>query len=208
MALQPTWGGEPLEARTGSPGRDDGDLVRRAQGGEEAARDELARRSRRSAYSLALQLLGDPEDALDVAQDALMRFFAHLGRLDPERPWRPWLLAIVRNRCRDLLRRHRGRSEQPLEAAPAERIVDPGPGPAASLEHQELRLAVWRALGELSEAQREILVLRDYQDLTYEEIARVLGVPMGTVMSRLHRARKALAGRLTSKPTHTDPKTP
>jgi RNA polymerase sigma-70 factor, ECF subfamily len=178
-----------------SPGRPeaatDGELVRRAVAdpgpGRGEARDELARRLRRPAYTLAYQLLGDREDALDVAQDALVRFFERLSRVDPERPVGPWLFAIVRNRTRDLLRRRKLRRTEPLTE-----LRDPHPGPVDDALRHELRRQVWEGLAALPADQREILVLRDYQDLSYRDIAATLGVPVGTVMSRLHRARRAL----------------
>jgi RNA polymerase sigma-70 factor (ECF subfamily) len=106
----------------------------------------------------------------------------------------------VRNRARDLLRRRRVRRHEPLEAPPGEpplrEIVDRSSGPEDLASRAELARRLWEALGELTDAQREILVLRDYQDLRYEEIAEVLEVPLGTVMSRLHRARRALRERV------------
>lgn len=171
------------------------ELVALARAGRAAAREELARRCRHAAYLLALQLLRDPDDAVDVAQDAVLRFFTNLDRYDPSRPLRPWLFAIVRNRARDLGRRRRARPTEPLDGPFGEvrpEVIDTSPGPEEKTARHELRERVWRALTTLPEAHREILVLRDYQDLSYDEIARVLRVPMGTVMSRLHRARKAL----------------
>jgi RNA polymerase sigma-70 factor, ECF subfamily len=171
------------------------ELVARARQGDDAARDELARRCRRPAYLLALQLLRDPDDALDVAQDALLRVFTHLDRFQPGRAVQPWLATIVRNRACDLLRRRQRRPVEPLEGDGGEtrrEVIDHAPGPEATAAERQLQARVWRALGELAEPHREILVLRDYQDLSYEEIAHVLGVPLGTVMSRLHRARRAL----------------
>lgn len=173
----------------------DADLVARTRRGDREAADALARRCRRPAYLLALQLLRDPDDALDVAQDALLRLFTTLHRLEPGRPLRPWLSAIVRNRARDVMRRRRVRRTSPLASDDPETGVEPidlSPGPDDDAERSELKTRIWRALGELPEAQREILVLRDYQDLKYDEIAAVQGVPIGTVMSRLHRARQAL----------------
>jgi RNA polymerase sigma-70 factor (ECF subfamily) len=177
----------------------DAELVERTRRGDAAAADLLARRCRQPAYLLALQLLRDPDDALDVAQDALLRLFTHLDRLQRGRPVRPWLYAIVRNRARDLMR-HRGRRPRAALATDDPEggvvLVDEKPGPEATTHRHEMQVRVWHALGELSEVQREILVLRDYQDLSYQEIAGVLRVPLGTVMSRLHRARKALRERL------------
>jgi RNA polymerase sigma-70 factor (ECF subfamily) len=175
--------------------RGDAELVTLARRGDAAACDELARRCRRPAYLLALQLLRDPDDALDVAQDALLRVFTHLDRFQPGRAIQPWLAAIVRNRARDLVRRRRRRPEEPLERDDGEtrrEVIDRAPGPEAAAAERQLQARVWRALGELADPHREILVLRDYQDLSYDEIAHVLGVPLGTVMSRLHRARRAL----------------
>ncbi len=177
----------------------DPQLVVRAQSGEREAREELARRHGRSAYLLALQLLGNPADAQDVAQEALLGFFAGLRRLDPERPILPWLFTIVRNRARDHWRRQKVRRAESLDAVGeglGRQVVDERADPEADAHRAELRRRVWRALGELPPAKREILVLRDYHDLTYAEIASVLEIPLGTVMSRLHGARKALRAGL------------
>jgi RNA polymerase sigma-70 factor, ECF subfamily len=175
------------------------ELVRRARAGDDAAREELALAHRRAAYLLALQLLGNREDALDATQDALLRFFSTLDRFRPEQPVRPWLYSIVRNRCRDLMRRGRVRRAEPLDAEPERwrpELVDKSADPELDAERGELRRQVFAALGALGREHREILVLRDYQDLSYEEIAKVLHVPRGTVMSRLHRARKALGAAM------------
>jgi RNA polymerase sigma-70 factor (ECF subfamily) len=171
----------------------DTELVLQARSGVEAAREELARRYREPAYLLGLQLTGNREDALDIAQDALLRFFATLDRFQAERPVRPYLLRIVRNRAADLWRRRRIRRAESLDAGELPRqIADDRPEPEESARRAELRRRVWRAVSELAPAKREILVLRDYHDLTYAEIAKVLEIPIGTVMSRLHAARKAL----------------
>lgn len=184
---------EDLEAAT------DRQLVTWTRRGDLAAADLLARRCRQPAYLLALQLMRDPDDALDVAQDALLRFFSTLDRIEKGRPVRPWLYAIVRNRARDLLRRRKVRRHDPIAADDPEagvELVSTAPRPDADAERAELQRRVWRALARLSESHREILVLRDYQDLSYEEIATVLKIAMGTVMSRLHRARRALREEL------------
>ena len=185
----------------------DAELVVRARRGEREAAELLAVRCRRPAYLLALQLLRDPEDALDVAQDALLSLFTTLDRVGAGRPVRPWLLAIVRNRARDLLRRRRIRRHQSLAADDPEagvELVAAAPRPDADAERAELQRRVWRALAALPAAHREVLVLRDYQDLTYDEIAGVLRVPIGTVMSRLHRSRRALRELLLADPAAED----
>lgn len=167
-----------------------------AQRGETAALDELARSCRQQAYVFALQLIGNPDDALDVAQDAMVRFFRSLGRFDSTRPVRPWLLRIVRNLVRDRARRNRIRRTESLEPADDDALrfepTDENPDPEALAERGQLQRLVWECLQELPSGYREVLVLRDYQDLAYAEIASTLNIPRGTVMSRLHRARRLL----------------
>jgi RNA polymerase sigma-70 factor, ECF subfamily len=174
----------------------EGELVQRARSGDSAAMNELAQRFRRPAYLLALQLLGDPDDALDVAQDALLRFFTKLHRFRSELPVKPWLLSIVRNRALDIVRRRKVRRSEPIEQEEGgeyrAELIDRSASPEENMAQRQLSERLWQALGELAAHQREILVLRDYQDLSYAEIAEVLEVPIGTVMSRLHRARASL----------------
>ena len=170
--------------------------VEKAQAGDAQACEELARHCQRQAYLLALQLTGNREDALDLAQDAMIRFFGALGRFDRRRPLKPWLFRIVRNLYKDRLRRQRLRRTEPLEeVAPlaAAQAAGAPPSPEAVASRRELQRVVWEEVQKLPPLFREILVLRDYQDLEYSEIARILRVPRGTVMSRLHRARRRLA---------------
>lgn len=172
----------------------DDTLVVGAQHGQREAREELARRYRRPAFHFAYQLLGNREDALDVAQEAMLRFFTTIKRFESHRPVQPWLFRIVRNGVVDLSRRQKIRRADSLDDP--ESTVEPTAGPERSPERlaqkRELQERLWAAVHRLPEKQREIVVLRDYQDLTYAEIASVLNIPKGTVMSRLHGARKAL----------------
>ncbi len=147
-------------------------------------------------YILALQLMGNRDDALDVVQDSLLRFFTTLHRFDLRRPVRPWLYQIVRNRAVDLHRRRKVRRHDSLDETDEDgrtyEIRDVSVDPERDVAHSQLRARIWQSLEELSPKQREILVLRDYQDLSYTEIAENLNIPIGTVMSRLHGARKRL----------------
>lgn len=174
----------------------DAELIPLARNGQAEACTELVTRHRQAAFLFALQLLGNRDDALDVTQDALLRFVTTLGRFDAGRPIRPWLFRIVRNCARDLMRRHRVRQTESLddhdEDSTPRVVVDPAPDPEAVATRRQLQARVWHALAALSEPHREILVLRDYQDLAYAEIAQALDIPIGTVMSRLHAARRAL----------------
>jgi len=167
-------------------------LVARAREGETEAREELAQEAGRSAYVFALQLTGRPELARDVAQDSLVRLFRQLDRFDDGRPLAPWLFTIVRNQVRDQARREKVRRHGSLDEwleQGHERAASPETDPAALAERADLAGRIWRAVSGLSEAQREIVILRDYHDLSYHQIATVLSIPEGTVMSRLHAAR-------------------
>jgi RNA polymerase sigma-70 factor (ECF subfamily) len=177
------------------------ELVNRARSGDAAAQAELAERHRQALFFLALQLMGNREDAMDVTQEALLRFFTTLNRFDCRRPVRPWLFQIVRNRVVDLYRRKRVRRHESLDATDPDgrsliELVDTTVDPERDAARSELRVRILQALSELSPIQREVLVLRDYQDLSYAEIAETLDIPIGTVMSRLHGARKRLRERL------------
>lgn len=145
------------------------------------------------AHALALQMLGNTDDATDAVQDAFVKALNKPGAYDADAgPLKPWFLRVVRNRCIDLIRRRRP------EDANAPELSDPGPGPEDSLEGEQLNQLLKQALASLSVEQRQIIVLRDYMDLSYAEIADVLEIAGGTVMSRLHRARMALKEELTS----------
>lgn len=192
---------EPAAPPPATTRESDVELVTRARDGDPVAQAELAERHRRALFFLALQLMGNREDAMDVAQEALLRFFKTLHRFDCRRPVRPWLFQIVRNRVVDLYRRKKVRRHDSLDATdhdgnPYLVLKDTSINPEQDASRSELRVRILSALEELSHIQREILVLRDYQDLSYGEIAKTLNIPIGTVMSRLHGARKRLRQKL------------
>jgi RNA polymerase sigma-70 factor (ECF subfamily) len=139
------------------------------------------------AHALAIQILGNSDDAADAVHDAFAKVLARPDAFDVRKgPLKPWFLRVVRNHCLDLVRRrHAG--------GPAtEELVDPALQPDRCLEREQRDEQLHRALAEVSAERRQILVLRDYLDLSYAEIADVLQIAPGTVMSRLHRARLAL----------------
>jgi RNA polymerase sigma-70 factor (ECF subfamily) len=176
--------------------------VRAAQAGDPQAREALARSCRRTAYLFALQLTGHREDAMDLAQDASLRFFASLSRFDANRPVRPWLLQIVRNLVRDRARRLRVRRIQSLEPDPellVPEAVDPSPNPEQNARLGELQRILWMTVCRLPHRYREVIALRDYLGLSYAEISEALRIPRGTVMSRLHRARTRLRDSIRSR---------
>ncbi len=141
----------------------------------------------RGAQALAAQILGNRDEAADAVQDALIRALQQAEAFDERRgALRAWFFGIGRHRCLDLGRRRRD------AAGDVEALPGVGPTPEENAVADEGAARVRAALARLRTAQREVLILRDFNDLDYAEIAIVLGVPKGTVMSRLHRARMAL----------------
>ena len=142
-----------------------------------------------AAYSLARWLSRSPADADDIVQEAMLRAFRAFDGVRGERI-RPWLLAIVRNCFRDHAGRARRLPQAPEQALDQARFDGPDPEEQAADASQRRRLE--RILRRLPEAYREVLVLREVEDMSYREIAEVIGAPIGTVMSRLARARGLL----------------
>ena len=151
-----------------------------------------------SAYNLARHLVRDPDDAEDAVQEAFVRALRHFGGFRGE-SGRAWLLAITRNTCWNQLEKRRARLAQ-TEFDETLHTPEPAtPSPEADLDRAMAADVVRRSLDELPLVFREVLVLRELEDLSYREIAEVTGVPAGTVMSRLARARAHLAEVLLAK---------
>jgi RNA polymerase sigma-70 factor (ECF subfamily) len=174
----------------------DGELVQRAKRGEEAAFGRLVERYQRPAYAVALSVTGRHEDAEDAAQEA---FLVALDRLEecrnPER-FGGWLMTIVRNRSKNLVRREALRETEEVPAGARSRI----PTPDRVAETTELRALLREALVGLPELQRQIVLLHDLEGWKHREIADRLELPCGTVRSHLHFARKALRRALHRVP--------
>ncbi len=148
-----------------------------------------------AAYNLARWLVGNTHDAEDAAQEACLRALTFFDGFHGE-DGRSWLLAIVRNTCYDWLRKHR---QNPIEVSDPDELEtapDRAPDPEAEQLRNADRRLVRQALEELPREYREILLLREVEGMSYQEIARVIGTPIGTVMSRLARARKRLSQTL------------
>lgn len=154
----------------------------------------LVEKYRREAFFHAYHLLGNRADALDACQDAFARAYVGLGRLEELTQFYPWFYRILRNRCLNLLDRRRTseryvRSEAEVESS--QRWNSP-PEPAHRLDQQERQSELQAALASLQPEHREIITLKYLQDRSYAEIAGLLAIPRGTVMSRLYHARLAL----------------
>jgi RNA polymerase sigma-70 factor, ECF subfamily len=169
----------------------DGELVDRARGGDLAAFETLVKRHRDVVYRVAARTVGSG-DAEDVSQDAFLRAFHRLPRFRGEGPFRAWLLRIVQNAALSQQSRRRPEPVESVEpfvetsSAPVERT------PAERLERRERQQRLESKVCLLSPAHRAVLVLRDIEGLTYEEIAEVTETPLGSVKGRLHRARGEL----------------
>jgi RNA polymerase sigma-70 factor (ECF subfamily) len=170
------------------------ELILRCQRGESAAFEPIVTRYMRRAAAFALGWVGNREDALDLSQEAFARSYRALSRFDADRPFYPWFHRILRNLCINYISRSRRKREIPLEDAIPMRSS--GASPQEYAERAELRKLVWDAIALVSEQDREILILREFQDLSYLEIANMLEIPKGTVMSRLHNARRRLRGQI------------
>jgi RNA polymerase sigma-70 factor (ECF subfamily) len=179
---------------------DEVDLVRAAQRGDQGAFAELVRRYQRAVYRVAYALTRNASDADDLAQETFVRAYQALGRFRSGEPLYPWLARIATNLAFSLFRRRRRRPETPLEP-----LVEAGMqwgvdrDPADDVAERERRRHLQEAFGELKPEHQAVLALRVVDELSYEEIASALGVPIGTVMSRLSRARTELKLRLKGK---------
>jgi RNA polymerase sigma-70 factor (ECF subfamily) len=170
--------------------RPDGDWVRRAQAGDRNAFSELVRRHQSSVYRYLFRMLGSRDDALELTQDAFVRAWQALPQWQPEAQFRTWLLRIASNAALDALRRR-----QRVEFVALEESFDapaPGPGPERQAQARQEMQQLEESLRKLTPEHRDILLLREVEELSYEEIGRVLSVSEGTVKSRLARARAAL----------------
>ena len=176
-------------------GGDSAEFVSRLRTGDPRAFEELVRTQQHRVYGLALRMLGNAAEAQDVAQEAFLR--AHRGLADFRGDARlsTWLYSIVSRLCLNRLAGSERRLARHGDETLA-RLADASPRPDQALERGELEEALHRAITELPEERRIVVVLRDVEGLAYEEIAEVLTLPVGTVRSRLHRARLDLKEKL------------
>jgi RNA polymerase sigma-70 factor (ECF subfamily) len=186
-------------------GSSDEELVRRARSGDREAFRELVERYQRKIASLALGMLRDREDALDVVQDTFTKAYQSLDRFKGDSGFYTWVYRIAMNLCID----HQRRDARAPQAFLETRDGDGGEDRLGTLpdarEHgdpyrrardAEIARGVSRAIGELTPEHRAVIILREVEGLSYEEMSQVLDCPKGTVMSRLHYARRQLQERL------------
>jgi len=155
----------------------------------------IVRKYMKDAYLIALGLVGNREDALDLSQEAFVRAYRNMKRFNPNWGFFPWFYQILKNLCINHLRRRRaerGRWLEQLEAHEPTRARGDCFAPDAVAERNETKDRVWAAIGKLDDRHREVIILRHFQHLSYEQIAQALFCNKGTVTSRLYYAHKKL----------------
>ena len=173
--------------------------LRRAVRGDERALETLIGPYLDTTYRLCLRMMGDEQDAADMAQEALVRAWRALGSYKGQSRFSTWLYRVTCNVCLDELRKRkkeRKQSLQEMQEAGVE-LVDPGQTPEMAVEREQTKRELSEAIGQLSQEHRAALVLRDVHGLPYEEIAEILDVNLNTVKSRISRARAALRAILS-----------
>ncbi len=177
---------------------EESELIRRCQNGDKHAYEGLVKRHMKKAYFIALGLLGSSDNAMDLSQEAFVRAFKAIQRLDPQKSFFTWYYCILKNLCFNFLRDQK-RHARPFSDVEEKSIqlatVDPISASHLAEQNETKRL-VWRALNELKVQEREIIILKDFQDFSYKDISVLLHCPIGTVMSRLYNARKSLKTKL------------
>ncbi|MBN1313342.1 MAG: sigma-70 family RNA polymerase sigma factor [Anaerolineae bacterium] len=169
------------------------DLITQAQQGDRQAFGELVRHHREGVVTVVYRLCGDANMAEDAAQEAFIRAWQHLPGYQPRSPFRNWLYRIATNVALDVLRGEKQTVD--VDALP---LAASGPSPEAAVENMERAEYVRQTVLALPPASRAVLVLREYEELSYQEIADTLDIPIGTVMSRLSYARKLMLEALAS----------
>lgn len=173
---------------------EDLEALLRCQQGDRQAYGVVVKKYMKRAYFTALALVGNRDDALDLSQEAFMRAYQALARFDLRQQFFTWYYRILRNICLNHLRDH-AKFINLAETEESE-TVDGDADPAALAERNDLSGRLWKALGSLRADHREMIILKDLEGCSYKEIAERLGIPPGTVMSRLFNARKQLKIKL------------
>jgi RNA polymerase sigma factor (sigma-70 family) len=185
-------------------------LIERCKRGDQVAYALLLRKYQNSVYNLCRKMVRNPEEARDLSQEAFVKTFATLERYNPIYAFSSWLFKITANLCIDHIRKQRMKLfsiDDPVdgeEGPIARQLEDPSQRPDEASERAELGNRIRAAIDKLPEHYRVILLLRHQEQLSYDEIAQRLDVPLGTVKARIHRAREGLKSILQGESLGSD----
>lgn len=181
-----------------SSAQSDEELVGLCLQGDEGAYEELVCRYSRGVYNYVVRLIGYQEEARDATQEAFIKAFRALGSFKPQNKFKSWLFRIAHNHCIDILRRRRPTvsldimREDDDEGASPIQLADGGADPERRMLASETGEWLQKAVEKLPEAYREVIILRHFQELSYQEIAQILKLPLGTVKTNIFRARELI----------------
>jgi RNA polymerase sigma-70 factor, ECF subfamily len=181
-------------------------LLHQSKNGDMAAFGQLIEGYQKKVFNIALRMLGNPDDASEVAQEVFIRVYKSVKNFKEESSFSTWIYRITTNTCLDELRKRKNKEHISLDedihhedGDMKRQVEDSRPTPDIIAEKNELRKIVKLAINSLSEDHRIVIILRDIQDLSYEEIAKIVKCPEGTVKSRINRARSELKEILKRK---------
>lgn len=190
---------DPWGKRISMPFKEAPDLVRAFRQGEHQAFNRLVTLYQRKIYNLALGYVKQEDEAKDLAQDIFVTVFRQIDKLKDDNKFGAWLYQLALNHCRNRYQKLRRRgffTNQSLDDPETELNLSSGATPEKDYERQNTVRLVREAIASLTPAEKEVILLRDLQELSYEEISEILALPLGTVKSKLNRARLALKNRL------------
>ena len=177
-------------------------LIQRAGAGDAAAFNTLMGMHERRMYAVALRMCGNPEDAQDCLQEAMLRIYRAINGFKAQSSFSTWVYRITMNTCLDELRRRKNRPNTSLDGLYDEgwALVDPGQTPEKSAILGDMRRQLQAYIHELPEDMRAAVILRDVEGYSYDEIARMLDANVGTIKSRISRGRERLREKIAAKP--------
>jgi len=177
---------------------DDRSVIIRCKKGDIKAYNILVDRYMQRAYYTALGFVGNRDHAMDLSQDAFVKAFRAIKKIDENRQFFTYFYRILRNLCLNFIRdkKRHARPFSEIGETQYKRIASQESNPAMAFEMQEQKELVWAAIHQLKPDQKEIIILKEFRDYSYQEIAELLDIPIGTVMSRLYHARKSLKNKL------------
>lgn len=180
-------------------------LIERAQSGDVESFEKLIKAHQAYAYNIAYRMVGNEEDAKDASQEALIKVFKSLKNFSGDSAFSTWLYRIVMNTCKDLLRKRKtneisiDKGYETDEGQVQIEIEDTSSDPVTMYEEKEVRITIEDAIDDLPNNYKSVVVLREVQGLSYDEIAEIEDIPVGTVRSRINRGRRILREVLKEK---------